>query len=601
MKVVHSLLLALLAGLFFVAHAFAQVEPFDWQQNWAVEAGFALAIDTTGYQFPSAIAFVPNPGPNPKDPLYFVTEVRGTIKVVTNDRSIYTFAEDFMYVHPRQELPSGQGQVGLAGICLEPEHGYVFATFAYEDEHGTLRNNIMRFQAEPQTFSIKPASQLAFTDVFLPYESGLAHHIGPCQINNGLLYVSVGEAWQPQLTQNLDYMHGKLIRMTLDGKPVPDNPFYQDDDIQKARNYIWAYGLRNPFGLKIVDDRVFVADNGQNIDRFLEIHAGTNYKWNGSDKTIATNAAYVFVPSLAPVQMDYLSATGSFFPPDYTQTFYVGLSAFDADGSKTPGIMMLKYGLEENQMVDIPQYFVKYRGDEYQAVTGVAFGPDGLYFSPLMPNAAGETPILKATYDPAQGYPYTTVQVENGSALFIEKGCAGCHSVGDHWGYGGSAGPNLEEAALVERLQARLNTDTYLAVLAEIDKMDTEPYVSWTAAREELRATEGMDRIRLWVKDHIQEPRFDTMYSAMPNLGITEAEATILTNFLVNPNPPRQTPLTYLRGLMPTRLSGRHILFAYLAGVATVGAIVAGVYLFRKWADPQRRSHNTTTAVPHQM
>ena len=65
--------------------------------------------------------------------------------------------------------------------------------------------------------------------------------------------------------------------MTLDGKPVSTNPFYLDEDIGKARNFVWAMGLRNPFGLKLVGDRMFVTDNGISIDRFLEVRKGANY------------------------------------------------------------------------------------------------------------------------------------------------------------------------------------------------------------------------------------------------------------------------------------------------------------------------------------
>ncbi|MCI0481371.1 MAG: hypothetical protein L0213_07270, partial [Candidatus Dadabacteria bacterium] len=61
-----------------------------------------MAIDTEGYSFPTSIAFVPEPGSGPRDPLYFVTELRGRVKVVTNDRSVHTFAEDIFRFEPAQ-------------------------------------------------------------------------------------------------------------------------------------------------------------------------------------------------------------------------------------------------------------------------------------------------------------------------------------------------------------------------------------------------------------------------------------------------------------------------------------------------------------------
>ena len=80
-------------------------EKFDWRSDWSLKENFDISIDTEGYRFPTAIAFVPNPGNGPKDPLYFVTELRGKVKVVTNDRTVYTFAKDFFTFKPLEELP----------------------------------------------------------------------------------------------------------------------------------------------------------------------------------------------------------------------------------------------------------------------------------------------------------------------------------------------------------------------------------------------------------------------------------------------------------------------------------------------------------------
>jgi len=207
-----------------------------WKNDWAVEEGFSLAIDTTGYQYPTAIAFVPDPGPDPKDPLYFVTELRGKIKVVTNDRTVYAFAEGFLETEFDTEPPAKQAEYGLAGICLEPARGYLFVTFAYQDGN-VLRNNIIRFEATPDTFALEPRSQTAFTDVFAPYESGLSHQIGQCQISNDMLYVGVGDGFnEPTSSQRMDTFRGKMLRMTLDGQPAPGNPLVSRSSINSDRS-----------------------------------------------------------------------------------------------------------------------------------------------------------------------------------------------------------------------------------------------------------------------------------------------------------------------------------------------------------------------------
>ena len=377
---------------------------FDWKSDWAIEEGFSINIDTEGYHFPTAIAFVPNPGKTDKSPLYFVTELRGKVKVVTNDRTVYTFVEDFFQLKPKQELPSVEGTVGLAGICLDPKHGYVFVTFAYQDTRGVLRNNIIRFQTTPKIFSIESAARLSFADLFSDYEIGINHQIGSCQVKDDLLYVSVGDALKPGESQRIDSLLGKVIRMTLEGQPVPENPFYRDNDIKKAENYAWAIGLRNPFGLKIVGDRVFVFDNGSDIDRFLEIHQGENYLWNGSDWSIGTNAAFVLAPSLGPAQMDFYPSTAPPFLKDYGGYFFTATYA-NWDG-KQPGIVSVRYNFADNKVANVPRYFLKYRGSSGQNLVGLAFGPDGLYFAPVHPNREGKSVIFKITYDPARAHPF---------------------------------------------------------------------------------------------------------------------------------------------------------------------------------------------------
>ncbi len=528
-------LVTLLAALSQAQPVASQEEAFDWKSDWAVEKGFTLSIDTEGYTLPTAIAFVPNPGPEPKDPLYFVTELGGKVKVVTNDRTVYTFAENFFRRQVERELPAGKGESGLAGICLEPKHGYVFVTFAYPDQDGVLRNNIVRFQTEPETFSIKPTDQVAFTEVFAAHRTGYAHQIGPCQIKDDLLYVSVGEGWQSSLAQDLDAMVGKLIRMTLNGQPVPENPFYEDNDVKKTANYVWAYGLRNPFGLKIVKDRFFVADNGVNIDRFLEVYEGENYLWNGNDWSIATKAVFVFVPSLAPAQMDYYPKGSVIFPEEYQDTFFVAVSGYFREKkvkTKTPGIIMLKYGLEEKEMLEVPRYFLKFRGDDSQILAGLAFGSDGLYFTPILPNREGLSAVFKVTYDPASQYPYNMAKNDNPAALIAEKGCLGCHSL-ERQGGGGVVGPALDREEMVARIQTKLNSPEYRQQVAEIDQMDTEPFVSFKKARQEVAQAKDLEQVEIWMKYRLLEPRFDDPNSQMPNLGLNEIEAQLITDYLL--------------------------------------------------------------------
>ena len=61
-------------------------EPSDvpWETR---QSGYEVERIAGGLQLPTGLAFVPDPGPEPDDPLLYVTELYGTIKVVARDGS----------------------------------------------------------------------------------------------------------------------------------------------------------------------------------------------------------------------------------------------------------------------------------------------------------------------------------------------------------------------------------------------------------------------------------------------------------------------------------------------------------------------------------
>jgi glucose/arabinose dehydrogenase len=565
----YKYLVALVAALVFINPVTFADENHDWKSDWAVQDNFTISIDSDGYSFPTAIVFVPHPGTKPKDPLYFVTEIRGKVKVITNDRTVYTFAKDFFKLNPNQELPAFNGESGLAGICLDPEHGYVFVTFAYQDENNILRNNIIRFQSEPQTFSLTPTSQLIFTNIFSSEISSPSHQIGPCQVYNNMLYVSVGNAMMDSKSQDIDSLLGKVIRMNLDGKPVRSNPFYVDDDINKARNYVWAYGFRNPFGLKIVNGRVFVADNGEGLDRFLEVREGGNYLWDGNDWSIGTNANMVFAPSVGVVQLDYYPSNLDIFPKEYRGKFYLALCGnLSVPGPGVTGgksIAVLNYSFDENKMLSRPYHFLKYRGSGEQLVVGVAIGPDGLYFVPIFPDKGGHSVVYKVKYERDSKYPFLISNENNALSEIQSFGCSGCHVINGMWG--GTAGPKLDTENLAERIKQRLNSPEYVELVKKIDHMNTEPFVSFKDARKEVLEKKGQDKVKTWVVYHLMEPKFDNPYSQMPNLGLNRKQSEIIADYLLQKpkNTNRGTNEKLNKTIFPEPRY-RYLIYSFVAG-----------------------------------
>jgi glucose/arabinose dehydrogenase len=556
----------------------------DWRKDWATQNGFTVDIDTDGYDLPSAIAFVPDPGPDPKDPLYFVTELRGKVKVVTNDRSVYTFADNFFQLVPKEELPYIYGQVGLAAIALDPSHGYVFVSFAYQDEHKILRNNIFRFSSQPAIFGLKATGALSFRDIFKADTTSPGHFIGGMVVEGSTLFVSVGDGFQPTRAQDLNITSGKILRMTLDGKPLRDNPYYDNDEITSAKNFVWAVGLRNPFGLASANGRLFAADNGLDIDRFLEVRRGENYHWDGTDWSIGMNALMVFSPAAAPVQLTWLKKDSSVFPSEYRSKFYLALAS---NRSQTRGIVALDYDFSRSLMASRPTQFLQYVGsNENQMPVGVAFGRDGLYVVPIhhvKDDKGAKGAVLRVRYEPDSKAKNLPKGFETAQAIMLRASCVHCHGFDDTDTT--RPGPPLDDETLVPRILKRLESKEYQESLRSIQAMNIEPYVLYRKARQEVMDATDTERARLWIKYRLMDPRFDQLTPVMPVPGLNEAEAETIADYLVSrygKSEIRTVSKRLLRRLIPPELGRRHIVIAFVAGVLSAFGAYLTLVLIRK-------------------
>jgi len=588
--IVPGALLMTLAA-FALTTAFSQAQQYDPVSDWGIESGFVVSVDSEGFNLPTAIALVPDPGGGPEDPVYYITELGGKVKVVTNNRTVHTFAEDFFELKPHADLPSTGGEVGLAGICLDSRRGYVFVTFAYDDANGILRNNIVRFETKPGTFSLKPAGELAFTDVFIGDESAPSHQIGPCQVDGAFLFVSLGDGAKPAFSQIDQSTLGKVLRMTLDGNPVPGNPLYQDADRKKAANYVWAKGFRNPFGLKTLAGRVFVADNGPDLDRFLEVQPGTNYLWDGSDASIGANAEMVLSQSAGVVQMDWHPSGSSLFPEQYRRSFFLTRSGNLPwtplpENRRPPNIVTIEYSLDSNQVLSTPKQFLRYQGDQDQMLVGLGFGSTGLYFVPLNPDKRGISAVYKITFQPGRANPL------NRSALEImgQKGCFACHSIK---GTGGFIGPPLDMEELVTRVRTRLDSLEYLQNIEDIDRLDREPFNLFRQARRDVLNSEGIEQVRIWLEYRIREPRFDNAAAVMPTLGLSPEEAGLIADFLLTPPEVEGFIDRWIErgGKLFPRPRKRHLAYYFVAGFMLGGVGFGSSYaLLRVLLSRRRRA-----------
>ena len=85
---------------------------------------------------------------------------------------------------------------------------------------------------------------------------GFIHNGGRMVVGpDGYLYVGTGESGSGRLSQKKDSLGGKILKLRLDGRPAPGNPF---------DNEVFSYGHRNVQGLAFDDQgRLWASEFGQ--------------------------------------------------------------------------------------------------------------------------------------------------------------------------------------------------------------------------------------------------------------------------------------------------------------------------------------------------
>jgi glucose/arabinose dehydrogenase len=371
------------------------------------QPGFVVETFASGLELPVNIAFVPNPGSRPTDPFLYVTELYGNIKVVTRNGVASDYTRGVLNYRPSGSFP-GSGEQGLTGITVEPVSGDVFVSMLYRAADGLTYPKIMRFHSSHG--GIVSNSSSTVLDMAGEWQRE-SHQISNLTIGpDGKLYVHMGDGFDVAMAQNLNSFRGKILRMNLDGTPPADNPFYNATDGITARDYVFAYGFRNPFGgaWRAADNQLYAVENGPSVDRLLKVVAGRNYLWDGTDASMRNFAIFTWQPSVAPVNMAFIQPqtfNGSGFPAAKQGNGYVSESGPTyGTGPQTNGKRISEFVLDAGgNWLSGPTPLLEYTGTGKATVSGIAAGPDGLYFTDLYkdqgtsPTAVGAN-ILRVRY-----------------------------------------------------------------------------------------------------------------------------------------------------------------------------------------------------------
>ncbi len=375
----------------------AQGAAVPWQ---SLQAGYKVEIFARGLQLPVNIAFIPNAGTQPKDPFFYVTELYGTIKLVTRDGSVRDYASGLLNFEPTGDFP-GSGEQGLSGIVVEPSTGDVIVALLYDSAppNGPHYPRVVRFHSNDGGRTA--ASQTTVLD--MPGESqGQSHFISNVSIGpDNKLYVHMGDGFDASTALNLNSYRGKVLRLNLDGTAPSDNPFYNTSDGLNARDYVFAYGFRNPFGgdWRASDGFHYEVENGPDRnDRFAKVERGANYAWNGTGESMATRALYTWTPPHAPANLAFMQPQtfgGSGFPADKMDHAFVTESGSTwASGTQATGKRIVEFVLDANgNLQSGPIKFIEYTGTGKATAVALAAGPDGLYFSDLYKDQNYLSPI----------------------------------------------------------------------------------------------------------------------------------------------------------------------------------------------------------------
>jgi glucose/arabinose dehydrogenase len=272
-------------------------------------------IVARGLANPWGLQFLP-------DGRYLVTEKPGRLRIVGKDGKIS---------EPIAGVPevAAQGQGGLLDVALAPdfaESGKLF--FAFSEPRGGEKNGTS--VARAKLVLDGDGGRLEDVTVIFRQEPAFksSFHFGSRIVINpdGTLFVTTGERnFLRAEAQNPANHIGKVIRITADGAPAPDNPKREGWDAK-----VWSIGHRNIQGaiLDPATGKLWTVEHGaRGGDEINHPEAGKNYGWpiitygidysgakigEGTSKAGMEQPVYYWDPSIAVSGLTFY--TGDLFP-----------------------------------------------------------------------------------------------------------------------------------------------------------------------------------------------------------------------------------------------------------------------------------------------
>ena len=216
----------------------------------------------SGLREPWGMDFLP-------DGRILVTEKNGSLKIISPTNYV---AYDVGGVPDIVEA----GQGGLMDVLVHPgfaSNGQIYLSYAVQ-ENKRYSTRVVRARLRGHSLT---EHKIVFTAQ--PFFEERRHFGSRLLLDDGYLYITVGDRGNRDLAQSLNTHNGKVMRLREDGGIPPDNPFVGQ---KGARPEIWTYGHRNPQGIAKhpISGEIWVSEHGpQGGDEINRLQRGANYGW----------------------------------------------------------------------------------------------------------------------------------------------------------------------------------------------------------------------------------------------------------------------------------------------------------------------------------
>jgi glucose/arabinose dehydrogenase len=325
------------------------------------EIGYKVEPVVSNLAVPWSIAFT-----SPERML--ITQRAGSVVVAQNqNQQNWQLLEEPLHTFPDV---SSRSEEGLMGMVLDPDYvanKYLYFCYAYSQD-GRLLDRVVRLT--------DLGSNLGEGKTIIENIPAAAFHAG-CELDfgpDGKLFISTGDATDPDSAQDKSSLAGKILRLNPDGSIPEDNPF--------ANSPVYSFGHRNPQGFDWhpISGSLYASEHGPSGsdgpgggDEVNLIKQGQNYGWpevsHERSQAGMVDPKLVFTPAIAP---------GSLVFYDHSQISGFRNNIFMAM-LKGEGILRIVLDPTDDTKVS---WYERIPEIEFGRIRDLAVGPDGsLYFS----------------------------------------------------------------------------------------------------------------------------------------------------------------------------------------------------------------------------